>query len=662
MNRVKIGAFSATISFLCFLAFAVTPAQATVDWLPVPPEDLALKDNPQSPGSDAAILYRESVVDTRKTFTDGDSVEEYVRIKILTKEGSKYGHIEVQFNKDWESISYVVGRTIHPDGSIVKFDGRVLETTVEKGSGYKVLVKTFELPDVQPGCIIEYKYQRQAKPGYLHNKEWIVGQDIFTREAHFTYIPYTGSGGLGVTPLYRTFLLPADAVPKPQVDGSFSMVVHNIPGIEQESLMLPERTLQARVEFYYQPEGAPSETDPPDKYWNKYAKKWNGELEHFIDKKGALAQEVSKIVAPGDLPEAKLRKIYARVLQLRNLSMEEYRTEKEKKDENIKDPTNVEEVLSRGYAYGRQLDFLFVGLARAAGFEATEVYIAPRNSELFLPDRKDADQLQADVVWVRAGSQEYYLDPGSRYFAFGVLPWYETEAGGIRCDKNGGAVVTTPSSASTEATLVRHADVEVRGDGSINGTVQVDFTGQRAGLLRLEKRKDDETGRTKEFENEIKQWLPVSSIFEVTKISNWDNVEQPVHVEGTLRVPSFASAPARGMLMPLDLFQATQTGSFAAAKRVNAIYFQYPYEEIDQITLRAPAGYKCQSAPQPRKADLGAGLYEISATPQDNIVEVKRHLAMKAVLFGKEAYPALRSFFAMVKTNDSAPLVLQKTP
>jgi transglutaminase-like putative cysteine protease len=647
------------VAFLLLLIASPRLARASADWLPVPPEDLAMKDNPASPGSDAMILYRESVVDVRKTNSDGDSDEEYFRIKVFTQEGTKQGHIEIPFDKGWEDISYVAGRTIRPDGSIVKFDGHVLETTAERGGGLKIFVKTFTLPDVQPGCIIEYKYQRQSKPHYVHDLRWAVSQSMYTREAHFTYIPYTGYGGLGLTPRYRVFLLPAGAVPTLKVDGSYSMVIHDIPGIEEESLMPPRRTLEARVEFYYEAPVAPSESDPTDKFWNHYAKKWDGQLEHFIDKKNALAQELSKIAGPGDPPETKLRKIYARVLQVRNLSMEDYRSEKEIKDENLKAPSNVEDVLSRGYAYSQQINNLFVGLARAAGFEATGVYVAPRNRDLFLPDRKEVAQLSADLLWVRAGSQEYYLDPSARYFPFGVLPWYETETGGIRYDKHGGTVVNTPNPVSSDATLVRHAEVEVKEDGSIEGKIEVDFTGQEGALLRYEKRKDDETGRTKDLADRIKQWLPVGSTFEVTKIANWDDIDQPVHAEGILKIPSFATSPARRMLMPLELFQAMQGSLFTTAKRVNPVYFRYPYEEIDDITLRTPAGFKVASLPKAQKVDLGAALYEISAVPNESAVEVKRHLAMKGVLFGKEAYPTLRAFFGMVKTDDTAQLVLE---
>jgi hypothetical protein len=645
--------------FLLAIVCSPRPAPATEGWLDVAPADLAMKDNPKEPGADAMILYREDVVDASKTFSDGDSVEEYIRIKVFTQEGVKQGHVEIAFVKESEHVSYMVGRTIRPDGTFVKFDGQVLESTIEKRSGFKVLAKTFTLPDVQPGCIIEYKYQMQGQPHYVHDREWTVSQPMFTREAHFIYIPYTGYGGLGLTPHYRPYLLPADAALKEQVNGSYSMVVRDISGIAQETLMPPERPIESRVSFYYPAPDAPRDSDSTDHFWNQYGKKWDEDLEHFVDKKNALEAAISKIVSPGDAPETKLRKIYARVQQIRNLNMEDSKTEQETKNENLKPNSNVEDVLNRGYANEREVNYLFVGLARAAGFEATEVHIAPRNSEVFLPNIKQVNQLQADIVWVSAGSREYYLDPAARYYPFGLLPWYETETGGIRVDKRGATIVNTPVPASPDSTISRNANLEVKEDGTIAGTIEINFSGQGAALRREEQRKEDEAGRTKAFEDEIRHWLPLGSVFEVKKITNWDNTDQPIHIEGTLSLPSFATGAAHRMLMPLELFQVSQVSLFASEKRVNAVYFHFPYEEIDDIKLRVPTGYKADSVPPERKIDLGAASYDFLVVPQDNSVEVKRHLVLNGVLFPKEAYPRLRSFFGTVKTNDNTQLLLQ---
>lgn len=659
MNPTHRSIFGVAVVFLLLLS-AARSLPATEGWLPIPPEDLAMKDNPKQPGANAMILYRELTDDASKASASGDTLEEYVRIKIFTQEGTKYGHIEIPFSKAYQNVVYITGRTIKPDGTIVRFDGQALETTVVKSGDSSLQEKTFTLPDVGPGCIIEYKYQLQGEPGWVHSHEWTVSQPIYTREARFSYMPDSGYMN-GLHPMVQWYLLPADAAPKQQINGSYLMLVHDVQGVVEEPLMPPTKPLEARVEFYYQDADAPAATDSSDKYWGHYAKKWDSELEHFIDKKNALNEELSKIVSPGDTDEVKLRKIYARVQQIRNLNLEDYKMKQENKDENLKPNSNVEDVLKHGYAYGTGINYLFVGLARAAGYEASEVYIAPRSQDLFMANQNDVGQISDELTWVHAGSKDYYLDPAARFFPFGLLPWYETEAGGIRVDKHGATIVTTSAPDSSEASLIRTGDIDIKDDGSISGAIQVDYTGQRAGLIREERRQEDETARTKGLEDAIKSWLPSSAEFKITKIANWDNNELPIHVEGTLTIPSFATSAAQRMLMPVEMFEPTEVNSFAVEKRVNSVYFHFPYEETDDIRFHMPAGYKAATMPPVHNLDLGAVTYQISAVAQNNTVEVKRHLVEKGVIFTNKDYPVLRRFFETVKANDDSQMLLEST-
>src|SRR5579863_7513492 len=154
MNRI-----GRIVSFIIFAAAALVavPRSHADDWLPIPPEDLAMKDNPKQPGADAMILYREVNEDAKLA-----SVNHYFRIKIFTQAGVKAkSDVEVDYNKAQETIQNVRGRTIRPDGSIVDFDGRTYDKEMVKGNGIRVLAKTFTMPDVEPGCIIEYRYREQ---------------------------------------------------------------------------------------------------------------------------------------------------------------------------------------------------------------------------------------------------------------------------------------------------------------------------------------------------------------------------------------------------------------------------------------------------------------------------------------------------------------------
>ncbi len=580
------------------------------------PADLALKDNPASPGAHAMILYRASDMDSKES-----SVREYVRIKIFTQEGTKEGDIELPFNRQQVNIMDIRGRTIHPDGSIVNFEGKAFEKTIVKASGFKYLAKTFTLPDVHPGSIIEYKFREQSDANFYVNESWTITENLYTRDAHFVIRPDTSANAAPM--YYRQYGLPAGALPVKQPNGTFVMDIHNVPGLEEEEYMPPERMLQVHVDFYYvNPLDPRNET--PEKFWNRKGKAWSDEVDRFVSKKGALESELGHTVSADDPPEVKLRKIYARVQKIRNLSQEDAKSEKEQKQEQIKPNNNVEDVFKHNYANGRELNYTFVGLARTAGFSSNEVFVAPRHVVFFLPEMMDTSQITYDIVWVHAGTQDYYLDPAASAFPFGILPWYETNTRGIRCSKTGGEIVTVPPAPPTEATEVRTAELEIDSDGEASGKLSVDFTGQLAAARRGESREEDEAGRRKTIGDEIQGWLPAGSTYEVTAITNWENKDLPLHVEGTAKIPNLGTAAGRRMLVPASPFQARQTAAFHAEKRLYAVYFNCPYEEIDDVKLKVPAEYKVESVPPAKQAKPGVVSYEISAAQQGGVVEVKR--------------------------------------
>jgi hypothetical protein len=660
MNRMlNLALRLSCVATMLWLGFAKL-VSAGDDWLPVPSEDLALKDNPASPGSNAMILYRRSHVDAARANIDGDAHEEYFRIKVFTPEGAKEeSNQEIRFSKEESDIRDIRARTIHADGTVVKFDGQVYEKTIEKAGENTYLAKMFALLDVQPGSIVEYKYRQVFVPHYLYAEHWIVSGRLFTRDAIFSIVPYAPRNSLDPTLFFRTTGLPPGALPQRQGNGSYSLEVHNIPGVKEEPLMPPARTLQARVEFFYRDAGQPV-GETTEQFWNRKAKQWSDELDKFLNKKSVLEQDLSQTVAGSDAPEVRLQKIYARVQKVRDLSYEPTKTATEKKIEEIKHDENAEDIIKRGYATGRQINWLFIGLARTAGFEASEVYLVPRNRDIFLPAGQDVSPLTADVVWVRADGQEYWLDPAALYYPFGLLPWYETEAKGVRVTQRGVEFVESPAAASSTSTLVRTVELELKDDGSATGKVQIDFSGQNGAVQRTSLRRADEAGRRKSLENEIRKWLPSGSTFEISKLSNWDDAAQPLHVEGSTKVPELGSPVGRRILAPIALFRSSYAQTFAPEQRVNAIYFSFRSEAVDDIKIHCPAGFKIESAPSSKLLNSGTSLsYQISASPQGDVVEVKRHFVLSDIHFQRDSYPALRSFFGDMKSSDEAQLVLE---
>ncbi len=643
---------AASLLFFVLLAILLQSAasRAKDDWLPVPPEDLALKDNPASPGAHAMILYREAYVDSAGAFQT-----EYYRIKIFTEAGKDLGDVQVPYRDGQTAIDDIRARTIRQDGTIAIFEGKPFDKEIVKAGGIKYRAKTFSLPDIQPGCIIEYKYRERYDNHFYWGAQWTVQGDYFTRLARFTFKPASEPGSPAL--YWRRYMLPG-AMPERQKDGNITMEVQNLAGLQQEDLMPPDNSLRARVQFFFRGASEPV-NEPQDHFWTRIGKDWFAYDETYIDKKGALKDVVSQTVSANDPPEVKLQKLYARVQQIRNVNYGTETTVKEVKREKLKDNPNVEEVLKHGYATGKQLNLLMVGLARAAGFDSAMVYVESRNRGPFLPNMEDAYSLHADLIWVRLNNQDVYLDPGSKFYPYGVLPWYETGVSGIRPTKDGVQMISIPHTEPGDTIRERHADLRLEADGSITGTLDVNFLGMWGCAEREDDRDEDEEGRKKDLMDNIKAGLPAGSEFEITKISNWNDSSKPVHVEGKVHISAFATQAGHRTIVPVTIFQAPEPGYFAQEKRVNSIFFRYPYTEKDSVSLHVPDGVKIESVPAGVKANPGAGFnYDLKASQAGNSITIERQFAVGGILFSAEDYPALRSFFRSVKTNDDTQIVL----
>src|SRR5918911_3818508 len=150
------------------LCLAAMPAFAGDDWRPVTSAELALKTPKVEKDADAEAIFWEVRVD------DSDTTDlvfnNYIRIKIFTERGresqSKIDIVPFRANARIRDVS---GRTIRPDGSIVELKKEdVFEKTIVKAGDLKLKGKTFAMPGVEPGAIIEYRW-REVYPNSSAN-------------------------------------------------------------------------------------------------------------------------------------------------------------------------------------------------------------------------------------------------------------------------------------------------------------------------------------------------------------------------------------------------------------------------------------------------------------------------------------------------------------
>ena len=378
------------------------------DFKPVPPDELAMKDNPKQPGAHAMILeWTDAEDDANQSSTH------YYRIKIFSEEGKKYADIEIPYFKGSANINDIKARTIHPDGSVVPFSGKIYDKMVVKSKNVKFQAKTFSLPDVQPGSVIEYKYRR-SWDGY-GSTYWDLQDELFIKKAVFSIKP-AEIPGVGFA--WASVGLPSDKKVQKK-NGAYVLELNDVPAFDVERYSPPEHELKPHMDFYYTFQDVQSE----DKYWKRAGQDKNKELEDFIGHRGGIQNAVNGMVSPSDPAEVKLRKIYEKVQQLKNLSFTREKTEQESKRDKLKDINNSEDVLKRGYGYHRDLNRLYTALVRAAGMDASIILVSQRDRVFFKKALLDDSQFNGEVVLVRADGKEWYLDPGTPLCPFGLIPW-----------------------------------------------------------------------------------------------------------------------------------------------------------------------------------------------------------------------------------------------
>ena len=168
---------------LALLAVFNVPARAQKeDWQPITQRDLEMKQVPGNPGAEAVQLYYADFIN------DQEQTEFfYVRIKVLNEKGKSHADVELVIPPEG-SISGLKARTIQPDGKITEFTGKPFQKTVVKTRGIKVLAKSFTMPEVNVGSIIEYKYKIEWP--WIPDDSWTIQHELYTVKESFRMKPY----------------------------------------------------------------------------------------------------------------------------------------------------------------------------------------------------------------------------------------------------------------------------------------------------------------------------------------------------------------------------------------------------------------------------------------------------------------------------------------
>jgi len=660
--RIPPSYFPRIALFVCLLCLApISALPVFEEWKPVDPAELSLKSSTVEKEADAEGLFWEVRIDDHP---DGDLIfSHYIRVKVFTDRGREsQSRIDLEYGKMYGTeikIKDIAARTIKPDGSIVELKKEdIFERTIAKASGLKIQARSFAMPAVEPGCIIEYRWREvrvRSDANYLRLQ---FQRDIPVRRVQYLVKPYQYEGAS-----FNSITMHGTSTPwVKEKNGFYSTTMTNMPAVQEEARMPPEDQVKTWMLVYY---AAGDKQPEAEKYWSDVGKRFYENTKQLIKPNDEVKSMAAQLVADAKTEDDKLQRLFEFCrTKIKNVTNDANGVTAEERAK-LKDNKNPSDTLKRGVGTGGDIDLLFAALATAAGFDA-RIVLAPDRGDLFFNKQlPNVYFIDPRMIAVNAGGAWKFFNPGYNYLPFGMLRWQEEGEQALITDPKQPVWVDTPMTSHDKSKIKRRAKLKLTEDGTLEGEVRVEFTGHSAIIRKETLDAMSESERETDLKGDLKDQISSAEITNI-KIENVTDHEKPLIYSYDIRVPGYAQRTGKRLFVQPAFFQYGLKPLFSSATRKHAIYFHYPWSEDDQVDIQVPAGYALDNADAP--APFGSGKISeykpsLAITSDGKTLVYKRTFFFgggASVLFPVETYQAMKAYFDQLHKQDSHSIALKQ--
>jgi hypothetical protein len=652
-----------SLAFLCLnLAVKTASAFAGDDWRPINPADLALKAPVVEKDADAEALFWEvHVADDVESGIPRTVLNHYIRIKIFTERGREsQSRIDIPYLSNW-SIKDIAARTIKADGSILELKKEdVFERTIVKSSGLKIKAKSFAMPGVEPGAIIEYRW-REVRNDRLANYIRLQFQREIPVQLVKYYIKPLSLPDFPYGMRARSFQFDFKPFNK-EKDGFYSISMSNMPAFHEEPRMPPEDSVRPWMLIYY----SEDKKLTADQFWKDFGKQAYEKNKSRMKANDELKQTAAKAVGDATTPEQKLERLFEFCRSnIKNVNSESSGMSAEERAK-VKENKSPADTLKRGVGNGNDIDMLFAALATAAGFEARVVNLSDRSDTFLDKSFPDDYFIHAYDIAVKVGDQWRFYDPASTYVPLGMLRWQEEGQDALLSDPKEPVWIKTPLSPPEKSKQKRIGKLRLAEDGTLEGDVRLEYYGHSAVERKNFNDGDSPAQREETLRNTVKERMSTAELSDV-KIENVTDPVKPFVYAYHIRVPGYAQRTGKRIFLQPAFFEHGNGPLFSGSERKNAIYFHYPWLEEDEVTFELPTGYTLDNADAPATFSGGpVGEYKpsLAVTKDGKMLIYKRSFFFGGggtILFPVTTYSQLKNFFDVLHKEDNHTITLKQS-
>jgi hypothetical protein len=634
------------------------------EWRPISKEELESKTPVVDKDADAEVIFWEArVVDEVEehieTINPRTVISHYLRVKIFNDRGKEsQSKIDIPYDNDIE-IKDLAARTIKPDGSIVELQKKdVFDRTIVKQGGNKVKAKSFAMPSVEAGAIIEYKYREVRNNNLTLYERLDFQRDIPVRSVKYTMKPLAIPGfGFQMRPFNGRI---ENSFDKKSEAFSFSMT--NVPAFHEEPKMPPEYEVRPYLLVFYA--SADDTGKQGASFWAGFGKRIFEDYKSTFKVRDDLRSAATQAVGDAKTDNDKLQKLVEFVrTKIKNASLRTSGFTDEERDK-LKENKTPSDTLKRGVGTDKDVSLLFGAMAAALGYDVRVVRVGNRRENFFNPGLTIPYFIRSYDIAVKVEGEWRVIDPSTPYVPLGMLLWQEEAQQALLTDPKESTFIRTPLTPPEKSAEKRTAKLKLADDGTLEGDVTVEYSGQLDIEMKNLNDEDSPAQREENLRNRIKKQMSTAELSDI-KIENVTDQFKHFTYSYHVRVSGYAQRTGKRLFLQPSFFEHGVEPLFSSSSRKFEIYFHYPWSEHDEIWIDLPPGFTLDNADTPAPfgaANISQYTVKIGATTDGKTVRYLRDFFFGGgdnIMFPTASYPGLKQLFDAVHTADNHTLTLK---
>ncbi len=648
-----------------------------------PKKKLWKKKHPLDPTANAAILYRE--INTTFNYTEDDGffavTEIFERIKIYNQEGYKWAtkkirmYNQTSFNKEEVNRLKAVTYTLNKKGKIE--EEKLKNSAVfDKKINDFLTVENFTMPNIQDGCVIEFKYTFKSpfisninefrlqetipinmvkvhfsSPEYLiykvHQKGWVPFKILESKKKRT--MKYRPGAPDVVSDPYSVQSVSQKMSANDMKETTFTESVYetelqDVPALKQEAYISNIDNFAANIKVEL------SFTKYPNTPLKMFTTTWEDvsrsyyDSENFgrqIEKTNYFEDELDAVLSGINEPSEKITAIYEFVKQRMNW--------------NSHWGTYAEEGTKNAFKTERgntaDINLMLTGMLRYAGFEANPILVSTKSNGIPLfPSRNSFNYV---ISGVENEGSLILLDATNKMGEPNLLNTEIINWQG-RIIKNDGTstwISLFPSKSAVQNTMLT---MNISSDLLVSGNSQNRFTDHYALSYRNQYNNLAPDEVRKKLEEKFEQTKLTEIVFK-----NLDQSYVPVELSYEFTSEGVEEIGNKLYFSPM-LFMTLTENPFKLEERKYPIDYEYPQLDRYIINITIPEGYAVSFLPESiffkTENDIGSFKYLISQS--GNNIQLSVAFSITQSLVAATEYEALKNFYEQIIKKEKEKVVL----